>query len=47
MPRPGPGTTTRYSEQIKAAAVGLSRLRGVRVHDVAASLYIHYVPAPA
>ena len=41
MPRPGPRTISRYSEQFKAAAVRLSRLPGVQVQDVAASLYIH------
>src|SRR5262245_53205316 len=41
MPRPGPRTTPRYSEEFKAAAVELSRLPGVQVKDVAASLYIH------
>jgi transposase len=41
MPRPGPRTIARYSEQFKATAVQLSRLRGVQVQDVAASLYIH------
>ena len=41
MPRPGPRTTRRYSPSFKAAAVCLSRLPGVRVQDVAASLYIH------
>ncbi|MFK2903324.1 transposase [Dyella ginsengisoli] len=41
MPKPGPRTTTRYSEQFKATAVRLSQLPGVQVQDVAASLYIH------
>lgn len=41
MPKPGPRTTTRYSEQFKATAVRLSELPGVRVQDVAVSLYIH------
>jgi transposase len=41
MPRPGPRTTARYSEQFKAAAVGLSQLPGVQIKDVAESLYIH------
>jgi transposase len=41
MPKPGPKTTTRYSEQFKATAVRLSRLPGVQVQDIAASLYIH------
>ncbi len=41
MPKPGPRTTRRYSPTFKATAVRLSRLPGVRVQDVAASLYIH------
>lgn len=41
MPRPGPRTTYRYSEQFKATAVKLSRLPGVAVGDVAESLCIH------
>jgi transposase-like protein len=41
MPRPGPCTIARYSEQFKATAVRLSQLPGVQVQDVAASLYIH------
>ena len=41
MPKPGPRTTTRYSQQFKATAVRLSQLPGVRVQEVAASLYIH------
>ena len=41
MPRPGPRTTAKYSERFKATAVRLSRLPGVEVQDVAASLYIH------
>jgi transposase len=41
MPKPGPRTTTRYSNEFKATAVRLSELSGVRVQDVAASLYIH------
>jgi transposase len=41
MPKPGPRTTTRYSDEFKATAVRLSQLPGVRVQDVAASLYIH------
>ena len=41
MPRPGPRTTARYSEQFKATAVRLSQLPGVAVQDVAESLYIH------
>lgn len=41
MGRPGPKTTSRYSERFKASAVRLSQLRGVSVQDVADSLYIH------
>lgn len=41
MPRPGPRTIGRYSESFKASAVRLSQLPGVRVKDVAESLYIH------
>jgi transposase len=41
MGRPGPKTTARYSERFKASAVRLSSLPGVRVQDVADSLYIH------
>ena len=41
MPRPGPRTTYKYTEQFKATAVRLSQLSGVRVLDVAESLYIH------
>ena len=40
MPKPGPRTITRYSDEFKATAVRLSELPGVRVQDVAASLYI-------
>ena len=40
MPKPGPRTTTRYSDEFKATAVRLSELPGVRVQDVAASVYI-------
>ncbi len=41
MPKPGPRTTYRYTEQFKATAVRLSQLPGVAIQDVAASLYIH------
>jgi transposase len=41
MPKPGPRTTYKYSEEFKATAVRLSQLQGVRVQDVAESLYIH------
>ena len=41
MPKPGPRTTYRFSNEFKATAVRLSELPGVAVQDVAASLYIH------
>ncbi|MBP7623339.1 MAG: transposase [Xanthomonadales bacterium] len=41
MARPGPRTTRRYSREFKATAVRLSQMSGVRVQDVAQSLYIH------
>jgi transposase len=41
MPRPGPRTTYRYSEQFKATAVKLSQVREVAVSDVAEALCIH------
>src|SRR5690554_6513899 len=41
MPRPGPGTIYKYTEEFKATAVKLSQLPGVAVQDVAQSLYIH------
>lgn len=41
MPRPGPRTIGRYSEDFKATAVRLSQLPGVAVQDVAESLYVH------
>ncbi len=41
MPRPGPRTTPRYSEEFKATAVKLSQMPGVAVGDVAESLAIH------
>jgi transposase len=41
VPRPGPRTTSKYSDRFKATAVRLSELRGVAVQDVAESLYIH------
>jgi transposase len=41
MPKPGPRTTYRYTDDFKATAVRLSQLPGVAVQDVAASLYIH------
>ena len=41
MPKPGPRTTYKYSEEFKATAVKLSCLPGVAIKDVAESLYIH------
>lgn len=41
MPKPGPRTTYRYSDEFKATAVRLSQISGVLVNDVAASLAIH------
>lgn len=41
MPKPGPRSTSRYSNEFKATAVKLSQLPGVLVSDVAASLAIH------
>lgn len=41
MPKPGPRTTYKYSDEFKATAVRLSERAGVEVRDVAASLYIH------
>jgi transposase len=41
MPKPGPRTTYKYSEEFKATAVRLSQLPSVAVQDVANSLYIH------
>ena len=41
MPKPGPRTTYKYSEEFKASAVKLSQLPGVAIKDVAESLYIH------
>jgi transposase len=41
MPKPGPRTTYRYTDQFKATAVRLSQVRGVAVQDVASSLAIH------
>jgi len=34
MPRPGPRTTYKYSDQFGATAVRLSELRGVSVQEV-------------
>ena len=41
MPKPGPRTTYKYSEEFKGTAVKLSHLPGVAIKDVAESLYIH------
>ena len=41
MPRPGPRTTYKYSDEFKATAVRLRNLPGVEIQDVAQSLYIH------
>jgi len=41
MPKPGPRTTYKYSEEFKAAAVRLSHLPGVAVQDE------ERLPAPA
>lgn len=41
MPKPGPRTTYKYSDEFKATAVRLSQLPDVRVQDVADALYIH------
>lgn len=41
MPKPGPRTTYRYSDEFKATAVRLSQLPGVAIKDVADSLCIH------
>mgnify|MGYP000285976328 CR=1 FL=1 len=41
MPRPGPRTTYKYTDEFKATAVKLSYLPGAQVRDVAHALYIH------
>ena len=41
MPKPGPRTTYKYSEEFKATAVRLSNLPDVQIKDVAGSVYIH------
>jgi transposase len=41
MPKPGPRTTYKCSDEFKATAVRLSHLPGVQIQEVAASLYIH------
>ncbi|GAA0889750.1 hypothetical protein [Rhodanobacter soli] len=34
MPKPGPRTTTRYSDEFKATAVHLGELPGLRRHTL-------------
>jgi transposase len=41
MPKPGPRTTYKYSDEFKATAVRLSELPDVAIQDVAESLCIH------
>lgn len=41
MPRSGPRTVRRYSEEFKRAAVRLSQEPGIQVQTVAAALAIH------
>jgi transposase len=41
MPRPGPRSVRRYSEEFKLAAVRLSQQAGIQVKTVAAALAIH------
>jgi len=41
MPKPGLRRIFKYSEEFKAAAVGLSHLEGVAIKDVAEELDIH------
>jgi len=41
MPKPGPRTTYKYSDEFKATAVRLSDLPDVAIQDVAEALYIH------
>ena len=41
MPKPGPRTTYKYSDNFKATAVKLSDMPGVAIKDVAESLCIH------
>ncbi|MEQ9450224.1 MAG: transposase [Pseudomonadales bacterium] len=41
MPKSGPRTVHRYTDEFKATAVRLSELPNVEVQDVAASLAIH------
>lgn len=41
MPRPGPRTVRKYSDQFKLTAVRLSQQPGIQVKTVAAALAIH------
>ena len=41
MPRSGPRTVRRYSDEFKLAAVRLSQEPGIQVQTVAAALAIH------
>ena len=41
MPKPGPRTTYKYSDEFNATAVRLSQLSGTAVQDVADALCIH------
>jgi transposase len=41
MPRPGPRTVRKYSDEFKLAAVRLSQQPGIQVKTVAAALAIH------
>ncbi len=41
MPKLGPRTTYKYSDEFKGIAVRLSQSPGVETQDLAASLYIH------
>jgi transposase len=41
MPRPGPRTVRKYSDEFKLAAVRLSQEPGIQVKTVAAALAIH------
>lgn len=40
MPKPGPRTICKYSDEFKVTAVRLSHLPGVQIQEVAASLSI-------
>lgn len=41
MPKPGPRTTYKYSDEFKATAAKLGEFPGVEIQHVAESLYIH------